>query len=115
MYVTLTTENSISFSKALILRKFIQSKEVTETQPAQSDQMPIDDGQKASTHKVRLLVYQLEISNINRANLTEDSLDRDPLAIKWTIEAEPFNKSLFTLMRTNLQNLLTSRFNIPKV
>jgi hypothetical protein len=74
-----------------------------------------DDGQKISPQKVRILVYELELSNINRANLAEESLDRDPLAVKWKIEAEPFNKSLFTLMRTNLQNLLTSRFHIPKV
>ena len=75
----------------------------------------IDDGQKTTPQKVRLLTYEIELTSINRANLAEESLDRDPLAVKWTIEAEPFNKSLFTLMRTNLQNLLTNRFNIPKV
>jgi len=37
------------------------------------------------------------------------------MKIKWRIEAETFNKSLFTLMRTNLSNLLTNRINIPKV
>lgn len=60
-------------------------------------------------------MYELELTSINRTNLTEESLDRDPLAIKWKIEAEAFNKSLFTLMRTNLSNLLTNRLHMPKV
>lgn len=75
----------------------------------------IEEGQKQSPNKVRFLVYELEFTNLNRTNLTEESLDKDPFSIKWKIESEPFNKSLFTLMRTNLQTLLTSRLNIPKV
>jgi hypothetical protein len=35
--------------------------------------------------------------------------------LKWNIEAEHFNKSLFTLMRTNLANLLTERKHLSKV
>ena len=110
VYVNLMTDNSISFSKALILRKYIQSKECEQVQ---SDL--IEDGQKPTPEKIRYLVYEVEINGLNRTNLTEQSLDRDPMTVKWRIEAETFNKALFTLMRTNLSNFLTNRVYISKV
>lgn len=61
--------------------------------------------------KVRHLEYVIEFSHINPRNLSEESLDRDPYQIQWSIEAEPFNKTQFILMRSNLQNLLTESSN----
>jgi hypothetical protein len=60
---------------------------------------------------VRHLEYVIEFSHINPRNLSEESLDRDPYQLQWSIEAEPFNKTQFTLMRSNLQNLLTESSN----
>ena len=61
------------------------------------------------TKKLRLINYTLELSNTNPCNLSETSLDRDPYTVKWEIELETYNKSFFTLLRTNLINLITER------
>ena len=58
---------------------------------------------------MRLMNYTLELTNTNPRNLSESSLDRDPYAVKWQIELETYNKSFFTLLRTNLINLITER------
>jgi hypothetical protein len=58
-----------------------------------------------------MLEYLIEFNQVNPRNFSEESLDRDPYSLMWTIELEKFSKTIYTLMRSNVMNLLTEHSN----
>ena len=87
------TESSISFSNGQLLKKQI----VTREEPGEGEDQP---------KKQRYLQFTVMFTNVNRSNFNSDSLDRDPFSLQWEICTELFSSQIYTLMRSNLQNIL---------